>query len=124
LVAEGTPGASVVAVKRVNELDFYSLGAKQLAEKVGLTMPKAVGVMDYLGLRNDADCYKEFRIGSQTLKRYSSKAIEKIKEALKTESADEIWPKRAAKAKRAKAGQHSSNSASEAMRAWFGSSLR
>ena len=30
LVAEGTPGASVVAVKRVNELDFYSLGAKQL----------------------------------------------------------------------------------------------
>ncbi len=27
LVAEGTPGAAVVAVKRVNELDFYNLGA-------------------------------------------------------------------------------------------------
>jgi hypothetical protein len=103
LVAEGTPGASVVAVKRVNELDFYSLGAKQLAEKVGLTMPKVVGVVDYLGLRNDADCYKEFRIGSQTLKRYSPRAIEKIKEALKTESADEIWRKHTAKAKGAKA---------------------
>jgi hypothetical protein len=103
LVAEGTPGASVVAVKRVNELDFYSLGAKQLAEKVGLTMPKTVAVVDYLGLRNDATCYKEFRIGSQTPKRYSPKAIEKIKEALKTESADEIWRKRSAKAKGAKA---------------------
>ena len=34
LVAEGTPGASVVAVKRVNELDFYNLGAKQVAEKL------------------------------------------------------------------------------------------
>ncbi len=40
LVVEGTPGASVVAVKRVDELSFYSLGAKQLAEKVGLTMPR------------------------------------------------------------------------------------
>jgi hypothetical protein len=102
LVAEGTPGASVVAVKRVNELDFYSLGAKQVAEKVGLTMPKAVRVVDYLDLRKDADCYKEFRIGSQTLKRYSPKAIEKIKEALKTESADEIWRKRIANANGAK----------------------
>jgi hypothetical protein len=34
LVPEGTPGAAVVAVKRVNELDFYSLGARQLANKI------------------------------------------------------------------------------------------
>jgi hypothetical protein len=98
LVPEGTSGA-VVAVKRVNELDFYSLGAKQLAEKIGLTMPKTVALVDYLGLRKDAACYKEFTIGSQTLKRYSPKAIEKIKETLKTESADEIWRKHRAKAK-------------------------
>jgi hypothetical protein len=103
LVAEGTPGASVVAVKRVNELDFYSLGAKQLAEKVELTMPKTVGIVDHLGLRNNADCYKEFRIGSQTVKRYSPHAIERIKEALKTDSADEIWRKRRTKGKGAKA---------------------
>lgn len=30
LVAEGTPGASVVAVKRVDELGYYNLGATQL----------------------------------------------------------------------------------------------
>jgi hypothetical protein len=35
LVPEGTPDASVVAVKRVNELDFYSMGAKQLAKNSG-----------------------------------------------------------------------------------------
>lgn len=94
LVPEGTPGASVVAVKRVNELDFYSLGAKQLAEKVGLTINKTVAVVDYLGLRRDLECYKEFKIGSQLHKRYSPKAIEKIKKALEDESADEIWQKR------------------------------
>lgn len=94
LVPEGTPGASVVAVKRVNELDFYSLGAKQLAEKVELTMPKAVAVVDYLGLRNNSECYKEIKIGTAVFKRYSPKAIGLIKEALKRESADEIWAKR------------------------------
>ena len=99
LVAEGTPGASVVAVKRVDELGFYSLGAMQLAEKVGLSMPKTVAVVDYLGLRNDPDSYKEFKIGSQTHKRYSQRAIEKIKEALKKEDVDEIWRTRSLRAK-------------------------
>lgn len=103
LVAEGTPGASVVAVKRVNELGFYSIGAKELAQKVNLSMPKTVAVVDYLGLRSDQDCYKEFKIGSQTHKRYSPKAIDKIIEALKKESVEEIWKKRMAKVKGAKA---------------------
>jgi hypothetical protein len=94
LVAEGTPGASGVAVTRVNELDFYSLGAKQLGEKVGLTMPKAVAVVDHLDLRSRDDCYKEIKIGSATFKRYSPKAIEAVKEALRNESADSIWSKR------------------------------
>ncbi len=99
LVPEGTPGALVVAVKRVNELDFYSLGAKQLAEKVGLTMPKLLAVVDYLDLRRNQECYKEFKIGSQTHKRYSPKAIDTIKEALKKESADDIWRKHRTKSK-------------------------
>lgn len=93
LVPEGTPGASVVAVKRVNELDFYSLNAKQLGEKLGLTIPKVVAVVDYLDMRKDSECYKEFRIGSQLHKRYSPKAIERIRAALQDESADDIWAK-------------------------------
>jgi hypothetical protein len=100
LVAEGTPGASVVAVKRVDELGFYSLGAKDLAEKVGLTMPKAVAVVDHLGLRHQAECYKEIKIGKAVFKRYSPKAIDSIKDGLKKESADEIWRKRSVSANR------------------------
>ncbi|MDR7606354.1 MAG: hypothetical protein QN116_03835 [Armatimonadota bacterium] len=94
LVPEGIPGASVVAVKRVNELDYYSLGAKQLAEKLGLTIPRVVAIVDYLNLRKNAECYKEFKIGSQLHKRYSPKAIDAIEKALEKESADEIWAKR------------------------------
>jgi len=98
-VPEGTPGAAVVAVKRVNELDFYSLGAKQLAEKVSLTQPKLVAVVDYVGLRKDPECYKEFKIGSQTHKRYSPKAIEKVEEALEREGIDKIWREYRARAR-------------------------
>lgn len=93
LVPEDTPGASVVAVKRVNELDFYSLGAKQLADKVGLTIPKLIAVVEYLGLRSNRECYKEFKLGSQLYKRYSQKAIETLKKSLEEESADDIWAK-------------------------------
>ncbi|MCX7819353.1 MAG: hypothetical protein N2652_09135 [Kiritimatiellae bacterium] len=99
LVPEGTPGASVVAVKRVNELDYYNLGAKQLAEHLGLTTPKTIAVVDYLGLRNDSECYKEIKIGKATFKRYSQNAIQRIREALKEKSAEEIWNERAKKSK-------------------------
>lgn len=57
-------------------------------------MPKLVAVVDHLGVRNDRECYKEFKIGSQLHKRYSPKAVERIKETLEHESADEIWHKR------------------------------
>lgn len=95
LVPEGTPGASVVAVKRVDELGFYNLGAKQLANKLGLTTPKTIAAVDYLGLRNDPECYKEIRIGKSVFKRYSPKAINRIREALKKKTIDDIWAKRA-----------------------------
>jgi len=100
LVAEGTPGGSVVALKRVNELDFYNLGAKQLAEKVNLTMPKTLAVVDHLGLRSKTECYKEMKIGKAVFKRYSPKAVEVITDALGSKSADEIWKQRASQGRK------------------------
>ena len=40
LLKEGESAGAAVAIRRVNELDFYSLGAAQLAKKVGLTPPQ------------------------------------------------------------------------------------
>lgn len=94
LVPEGTPGASVVAVKRVDELGFYNLGAKEVSEKLGLSLPKAISVVDHLGIRANVECYKEIKIGKALFKRYSPKAIEVIAAALEKESADAIWAKR------------------------------
>ncbi|MCY4566125.1 MAG: hypothetical protein OXE40_16775 [Gammaproteobacteria bacterium] len=91
LLKEGEGTGAVVAVRRVNELDFYSLSAAQLAEKVGLTQPKSRAVVDHLGLREDADCFKEIRTGSVRHARYSPQAIRKMKDALAIESIDDIW---------------------------------
>ena len=93
LVEEGTLGASVVAVKRVNELDYYSLGAKQLANHVGLTMPQALAVVDAMDIRSRQDCYMEIKIGKSVHKRYSQKVIEEIRKALKHEPIEDIWRK-------------------------------
>lgn len=94
LVPEGTPGASVIAVRRINEQGYYNLSARQLADKLKITISKAIAIVDYLSLRKDGDCYKEFIFGKAIHKRYSNKAIERIEETLKHTSADEIWVSR------------------------------
>ena len=85
----------------MNELDFYSLGAAQLAKKVGLTPPKSRAVVDHLGLRDDPDSFKEIKIGSVRYARYSPLAIPKIKKALAAEPIDDIWAAYRAKQKAA-----------------------
>ncbi|MEM3449691.1 MAG: hypothetical protein QXV17_05585 [Candidatus Micrarchaeaceae archaeon] len=91
VVPEGTPGAPVVGIKRVDELSFYSLGRDDLAEKVGLTGPKTTAVIWFARIKEDSEYYKQIKIGKAIFNRYSPKAIERIKEVLKNNSIDEIW---------------------------------
>jgi hypothetical protein len=93
LLKEGEGAGAVVAVRRVNELDFYSLGAAQLAKKVKLSAPKSRAVVDYLRLRKDPECFKEIKIGGMRHNRYSAHAIKRIEEALAAEPMDVIWAK-------------------------------
>jgi len=82
LVPEGTPGATVLAVKRVNELDYYSLGAKKLADKTGLTLYKLLALVCHLKLQDSDEYFKIVKIESSVHKRYSKKAYEAIMSAL------------------------------------------
>lgn len=84
----------MVAVKRVNELDYYSLGAADVSKKLGLSINKTVAIVDYLKLRQDLDCYREIKIGRSVFKRYSAKALEKLQACLKKTTVDSIWEAR------------------------------
>ena len=91
LVPEGTPGALTVGVRRVDELGYYNLNLSQLATHVGLSSNKTVAVVWYLSVREDADCYKEFRIGQSLHKRYSHRAIERLRKCVAETPVEEIW---------------------------------
>lgn len=90
-VPEGTPNAGVVAVKRVDELGFYNLGHRELGAKVGLNHSKTTAAVALLDLKNDPDCYKEFKIGAVRHQRYSQTAISRIQQLLERKSPEEIW---------------------------------
>lgn len=104
LVAEGTPGATVVAVRKVNELGFYNLTLKDLAKKVDLTGPKTLALVRHLELQHSDEYFKEFIIGTQHHKRYSSKALNALQEALPDVSMEEVWRQHGVTRKKAMAG--------------------
>jgi hypothetical protein len=91
VVGEGEGEGLAVAIKRVNELDFYSLGLMLLARHLKISAPRALALAKYLGIQNEEDCYKVIRIGSQVWKRYSQKALERMREELPKVDMAEVW---------------------------------
>lgn len=91
LVPEGTAGAEVIAVKKVNETGFYSLSHHQVAEQVGLSQPKATAVIRYLKIKENGECFRCFQFGKTKINRYSTKAVEKIKAALPQLDMAAVW---------------------------------
>lgn len=89
-VPEGTPGAVVVA-KRTNELDFYNMSLTQLRKKLELTQPACLSLIWHLDIQSDPDCFKEIKIGKTSHKRYSQKALEKVRSELPTLDMKAIW---------------------------------
>jgi hypothetical protein len=76
LVAEGTPGATVMVVKRVNELDYYSLGMRDLEKKLGIPQARILLLMKRDKLQADSEYFKLIKIGGSHYKRYSPKALD------------------------------------------------
>jgi hypothetical protein len=91
LVPEGTPGATIISVKRVNELDFYSLSLKELAVHLSMSMPRALALIQHLKMQENQDFFHVFQIGSQTHKRYSKKALEHLREKLPKVDMSCVW---------------------------------
>ncbi|MDE0135286.1 MAG: hypothetical protein OXM54_10655, partial [Acidimicrobiaceae bacterium] len=92
--ASDEPGAAIVALKRVNETDYYSLGLRDLADKTGVGMNKLLAVVRELDIQADLDYFKAIRIGSVTHKRYSPNALDLLKKQLPELDIEEIWQRR------------------------------
>ena len=91
LVPEGTLGANVVAVHKVDSLGYYNLGRDQLAHHLKFTGPKTTALIWYLKTKDDPDCFRRITIGKSTFDRYSREALTRMSEALMTLDFDEVW---------------------------------
>lgn len=91
LVPEGTPGASVVAVHKVDALGFYNLGRDQVAKHLGLSGPKATALIRHAKIQDDPECFRRITIGKASFDRYSQKAIDRLHESLKTADMGKVW---------------------------------
>jgi hypothetical protein len=90
---DDVPDEAIIGVKRVNELDFYNLGIKEIGDKLPISWQKAKTVAIELDLFEDLKYYKEIDVGAQTHKRYSGHALKQIREALESGEVDpdEAW---------------------------------
>lgn len=94
IVPEGTPGATVLAVKKIDPLSFYSLGLSDLSSKLGLSQPKTLAVIKELKIQESEDYFKTFKVGrSAPFKRYSPKALDRIRQAVEELDMDDVWAK-------------------------------
>jgi len=91
LVPEGTPGAAVVAVHKVDSLGFYNLGRDQVAKHLGLSGPRTTALIQHASVKNDPECFRRITIGKASFDRYSQKAIDHLREVLKGADMDQVW---------------------------------
>jgi hypothetical protein len=99
VVAEGTPGATVIAIKRVDELAFYNLSSTQLAVHLGITAPRTVALIRFAKIEGDTDAFKLVAIGKSSFKRYSQKALDTLKKVFASADMEAVWRDHRPKAK-------------------------
>jgi hypothetical protein len=100
IAAGGEEAEAVVAIRKVNDTDFYCYSTKALAKKVGLTVPKAGALIKHLKLQDNPECFKKIAIGRSQFKMYSGNALSEIKRALPEVDMDEVWKTHGAKPKK------------------------
>jgi hypothetical protein len=98
LVQEGDANAAVVAVKRVNETDFYSLGARDLAKKLGRNETRLLWFIRREEVQENPDFFKVITIGKSPFKRYSKLCYEMLRKRLAEVDLDALWEGRNATA--------------------------
>ncbi len=100
LVPEGTPGAAVVAVHKVDSLGFYNLGRDQVAQHLGLSGPKTTALIHHARLKDDGECFRHSTIGKASFARYSQKSIYRLRDWLQGADINKVWEDYQASARR------------------------
>lgn len=83
LVTEDAPGAAVVAVRKINELDHFSLEFNVLSGKLirkfpALNRSSVIKLITEAGIKTDASLYKKYILSGVPHQRYSAAALDRL----------------------------------------------
>ena len=90
----GDDPAAAAAVREVDLRKKFYLQATPLAEKIGLSPPKAKVLRAHLALDDDPSCSHLFEFGSQKIRCFSDNAVSKMRAALGEIDINELWANR------------------------------
>lgn len=79
------------AVREVDLQKKFHWSPFELADKLGISRPRATAVREHLGVDNDPNCLHVFEFGSQRHPRYSDNALTRMRQAIANEDMDAIW---------------------------------
>lgn len=91
IATDGDDPQAVIAVRKVNDTDFYCYSTRVLAKKICLTVPKTGALIKHLGIQENPDCFKKITIGKSQFKMYSGNALAELKAALPDVDMDDVW---------------------------------
>lgn len=87
----GDDPADAAAVRELDLQKKFYLGAADLAQKVGLTQPKARVLRAHLGIDADVTCRHVFEFGSTKIPRFSDNAFGRMRDALGEFDIEKLW---------------------------------
>ena len=88
----GEVSTGVLFKQEINIWDKYNLGRDDLAEKLQLTGPKTSALIRELGIQEDTECFRLLKRKSTTIKGYSKKALDRLRQELADGlDVDAVW---------------------------------
>ena len=90
---EGDNPDDVVLYREIHTLDRYSMTVTDLSEKLEMTMPKTIALVEYLDLQSNDEYFREIAIKSTKYKMYTSNALEKLRGEKENVNIDDVWEK-------------------------------
>ncbi|WP_447646189.1 hypothetical protein [Nocardioides zeae] len=83
--------APAAAIREVDLERKFHLSAKDLANKVKLTVPRATALRRHLGVDADPACTHTFVFDSQRIQRFSDNATRKMQTAVESLDMEVVW---------------------------------
>lgn len=87
----GDDPADAAAVRQVDLRRKFHMGRADLAQKLGITQPKAKVLRDHLGLDDDSNCHHLFEFGRQKIDQYSDNALRLMRDWLSGNDIEALW---------------------------------